>query len=108
MSMDTASFRAFLEFFEARIADDEAIASGAVRWSHGAAEWADGGEPDFIHIARHDPARVLREVAAKRGIVAKVRQGMVNIRIFPGLWESMQLLAVPYDDHPDYREEWRP
>lgn len=146
MSMDTASFRAFVEFFEARIADDEAVAKAAIQhlsrydpqtqdriqtgidngeWrtdsycdpndlkmieGAGITIYDEGGHTaeQAKHIARHDPARVLGEVAAKRGIVAKVRQGMVNIRIFPGLWESMQLLAVPYDDHPDYREEWRP
>lgn len=31
MSMDTASFRAFVEFFEARIAEDEAVAKAAIQ-----------------------------------------------------------------------------
>ena len=36
--MDTASFRAFVEFFEARIADDEAVAKAAIQ-----------------HLSRYDP-----------------------------------------------------
>jgi hypothetical protein len=52
------------------------------------------------HIARHDPARVLADVEAKRRIVEwdaeqPVDRGVLNI------------LASVYADHPDYREEWR-
>lgn len=54
------------------------------------------------HIARHDPARVLAECEAKRRIVELCdgfdEQGR----------EVRQLLALPYADHPDYREEWKP
>ncbi|GAA2008246.1 DUF6221 family protein [Nocardioides kribbensis] len=64
------------------------------------------------HIARHDPARVLAEVAAKRAIV----EGAVNYS--PelehgdnGEWAlemTLQALASVYVDHPDYRDEWKP
>jgi hypothetical protein len=71
------------------------------------------------HVARHDPARILSEVRAKRRILAEVVpeiDGMED-RI-DGEWgagdpaerESMallRLLALPYADHPDYRAEWR-
>ena len=64
------------------------------------------------HIARHDPARVLAECAAKRRIV-------VNLEEFRGesSWDDeknvnglylLRLLALPYADHPAYREDWRP
>jgi hypothetical protein len=23
-------------------------------------------------------------------------------------WDTLRLLALPYADHPDFREEWRP
>jgi len=72
------------------------------------------------HIARHDPARVLAEVEAKRRIIDDVVpqiDGMED-RIDsewgagdPTERESatlFRLLALPYADHPDYREEWRP
>lgn len=66
------------------------------------------------HIARHDPARVLAECEAKRRVV--------NMWADPfGQWSAAQadaaraqkdltlrLLALPYADHPDYDEKWRP
>lgn len=58
----------------AAIDEDERIAKAAVNWSYGAQEWADAGEPDWVHIARHDPARVLRQVAAHRKILDIVEQ----------------------------------
>jgi len=56
--------------------------------------------------AIYDPARVLAECEAKRKIVEQVRDPA---------WSSYAVrdlvlgnLALPYADHPDYREEWRP
>lgn len=79
------------------------------------------------HIARHDPARTLREVEAKRRIVRQAFEHAAKIdgewgcchdaeAIEAGLCEKQQpnslpllrLLALPYADHPDYRPEWRP
>ena len=79
------------------------------------------------HIARHDPARILREVEAKRRIVQEILKYEAKIdsewgcchlmnEIADGLCSerspasipALQLLAVSYADHPDYREEWRP
>jgi hypothetical protein len=37
---------------------------------------ASAPEPQFRHIARHDPARVLREVAAKRAILAAYQEAL--------------------------------
>jgi len=48
------------------------------------------------HIARHDPARVLVEVAAKRRIVDDAPHA------------TLRLLALPYTDRAGYREEWAP
>lgn len=72
-----------------------------------------GGE----HIARWDPARVLAECQAKRRIVkawASARDAANDtgeMRTYgeeEGLEEALRLLALPYADHPDYRDEWRP
>jgi len=67
------------------------------------------------HIARHDPARVLAECEAKRWIVAWCDPLYDDDgKPFGGggcteaWWDSLQALALPYADHPDYREEWRP
>lgn len=75
------------------------------------------------HIAAHDPARVLRETAAKREQVAWCT-GVIGDRDLsrygePGLLkddpeplavtlavEILKLLAAPYSDRPGYREEW--
>lgn len=83
------------------------------------------------HIARHDPARVLREVEAKRRIVHAHGRDHECISLTGSgehsavdgkpweLWEPastedhgpclvVRLLALPYADHLDYRDEWRP
>lgn len=67
------------------------------------------------HIVRHDPARVLREIDAKRRILAEhalngwvcttCDNGEVE-QVFP--CPTLRLLALPYADQPGYREEWRP
>lgn len=81
-------------------------------------------EADAIcdHIARHDPARVLAEVNAKRRIIDehpiltawKVCTRCSDFydtapisRIY-GPCPTLRLLALPHAGHPDYRQEWRP
>lgn len=71
----------------------------------------DEGWPEDVeaaHIARHDPARVLREVAAKRGLV--------ELALYANWVDSVRLIgdsilteiAMVYSDHPDFNEEWGP
>ncbi|MFC8267800.1 DUF6221 family protein [Streptomyces cinereoruber] len=87
------------------------------------------------HIVRHDPARVLAEVDAKRRVLASYAQAVrvrdeamewVKEPVFtdPGAagierWNDardvahfldpvVRLLALPYASHPDYRDTWRP
>lgn len=86
------------------------------------------------HIARHDPDRVLREVEAKRRILdehasedgdcsacgrasweenpgAYLRDEPEMADVWrPTIWpcRTARLLALPYADHPDYREKWKP
>ena len=52
-----------------------------------------------VHIARHDPARILAECEAKRQLIERVGN--------PD-WAGFRILALPHADHPDYRPEWRP
>ena len=83
----------------------------------------DEGAPDenqAAHIARHDPARVLREVAAKRNILARYQDCLVRqedpdypagvAREQAREYEDFVLpnLAASYSDHPDYDEDWKP
>lgn len=58
---------------------------------------------DAAFIARHDPARALAEVTAKRRILQRYADNAVDE--WP-LFPLLELAAV-YADHPDYREEWR-
>lgn len=79
-------------------------------------------------IARHDPGRVLREVGAKRAVIAihdpsrhpddpsSVRWCPVCItgrHGYPEEWGddpypclTLRQLAAVWSDHPDYRQEW--
>ncbi|MFF4244884.1 DUF6221 family protein [Streptomyces sp. NPDC001822] len=71
------------------------------------------------HIALHDPAQVLREVVAIRGLLnqytaLKTSAGTADAshrdtadmhRMAVGM--AAQHLAHAYADHPDYRPEWR-
>nr|BEK68840.1 hypothetical protein KPHV_60670 [Kitasatospora purpeofusca] len=127
-------------FLKARLAEDEAVAREASpdRASH----WQRGGDPkaplDVIdsrgqrvvyyegrplsgqatHIARHDPARVLAEVDAKRRVLVRYEEeraiqtsgmgGLLTKYLVPRYEEIIRLLALPYADHPDYRPEWAP
>lgn len=85
-----------------------------------------GEEPDpnanpwwtYPHIARHNPARVLREIDAKRRILDlhdelenaswrdeydESTNGQIS-----GLYQAIRLLALRYADRPGYRAEWKP
>lgn len=64
------------------------------------------------HIARHDPARSLRDVDAVRLIIAEYegafRIGGEDDEYAGGVWMGLRALAARYSDHPDYRQEWAP
>jgi Family of unknown function (DUF6221) len=72
------------------------------------------------HIARHDPARVLREIAAGRAILARYEDCLARMDdpAYSGAAEYVQIreyedfvlpnLAAVWDGHPDYRPEWKP
>jgi hypothetical protein len=80
------------------------------------------------HIARHDPARVLRDVEAKRAILADhapyncgeppvqrctrcasndaYPSGVAIMEVFP--CNTVRLLVATWSDHPEYQEGWKP
>lgn len=71
------------------------------------------------HIAAHDPARVLREIDAKRQVLAEYEQAARYAKTTWGqsnadqsrartLGKVVRLLAAVCADRPGYREEWRP
>lgn len=73
---------------------------------------------DAEHIAEWDPARVLREIDAKRRIIERYERAMDNKRAHPddlasagallALHGAVKLLALPYSDRPGYQEGWAP
>lgn len=61
--------------------------------------------PAADHIARHDPARVQREVEAKRQIMDQFEyDAEMGYSDQAGL--VLRMLASVYSDHPDYQQEW--
>lgn len=127
------------EFLLARIEEDEAdaLSAGEGAWFVDGTWWLEGVEharvgPDEVafthpgyvsHIARHDPARVLREVKAKRAIMSEheledyegVPSCWLCAHVFswgkepdrPGPCATLRALAAVYADHPDYNlERW--
>lgn len=84
----------------------------------------DGATPE--HMARHDPARVLAEVGAKRRIVKRHRpwrEDEDDVTVSGGRLQAgqcyecegqwvpcptLRLLALPYAAHPGYLAEWAP
>lgn len=122
------------EFLLARVAEDEAVARGALDVRNPGYEWEatqvhdrDYGAIDEVSL---HPARVLAECEAKRRIVEEHpptdpidRDGTCYCQRclgqgtdvgYPDEWvqawhpcPTLRLLAAIYADHPDYREEWR-
>lgn len=74
------------------------------------------GTPGIVpHVAEHDPARVLREIEAKRRIIDQHERYAAERRRMMGGWDPqsddspiLAALAAVYSDRPGYREEWRP
>lgn len=72
------------------------------------------------HVARHDPARVLRDVAAGRRLLANYEEIALPdpdaspqeraLRMVVAEVVRMLILdrAAVWCDHPDYRQEWAP
>lgn len=110
--------------------DDEQPLSGQIEHGQGVVidgvcESINGHVPDADHIARHDPARSLREVEADRAILDRLdraaryrdqvfaqeppRSGSDEMRAVTTmltLESVVKLRAAIYSDHPDYRPEW--
>lgn len=114
-------------FLKARLDEDEQVARDADADAWRKAErpsiWVmrEGGPvaqtqdfEDAAHIARWDPARVLREVEAKRQIMGLHRRQseldydpICDVCCYTPPCETLRTLALPYTDHKDYREEWK-
>ena len=115
-----------VDFLRARLDEDERQARAAMTFQ--AAEWrvetsgiiTTSADTDVYtddrelaeHIARHDPARVLAEVEAKRDAIV-LHGGDLRMQLmFCSHCEqdtpcpTLRLLARPFRDHPDFDPAW--
>jgi hypothetical protein len=105
------------DFLLARIDEDSALAHSAdqdaQRLSPITDELsADPGDHRIVHMFRWSPARVLADCEARRRIVEDY---LAQLNSHRSGWDAraprdhpLRALALPYSDHADYREEWRP
>jgi Family of unknown function (DUF6221) len=109
------------EFLTARLDEDEADAHHAARNVVLDASFLDdnAGDRALAHWLRHDPARVLREVEAKRKILAMWQEPeterylptgevVAQVAVADAIDSVVRELNTVYSDHPDYDEAWRP
>lgn len=68
---------------------------------------------EATHIARHDPARVLREVEAKRALIESLRSYIQYVETYENgvdadgeLADKLKPMAAIYSDHPGYDPKW--
>jgi len=108
---DSARQITLTDFLLARIAEDAALARGPVlpRPHLGRCGWRLGEELDD-ECACGYPARVLAECEAKRRIIVGLDYESDEwcFADAPAVAEVLPFLALPYADHPDYRQEWKP
>jgi hypothetical protein len=130
-----------IAFYRARLDEYEQVARGVTgsgRWSAyieggddgWAIEDAEKGDPGAIvgdeamtqHIALHDPARVLKKVAAGRGLIRLYWQACDQIEMLAGYGaaadgskvaaesyaNTILVNAAVWDDHEDWVASWRP
>lgn len=106
------------DFLTARLDDDEAAALAGIETR---TRWRAPTSRTALHVVvkvgAWPAARVLAEVEAKRRIVDALDSlsdmGVDSTSDYAqgatAAWrEALRLIAFPYADHPDYREEWRP
>jgi len=116
-----------VEFLEARLAEDELIASAAIE---GNPQWqvlygyrdikdsdghyvvlADSRYPttgQAAHIARHSPARALRQCAAIRALIAEFlhHDALGDLASRGTIEQALRQLATIHSDHPDFDHTW--
>lgn len=106
------------DFLLARIAEDEEVArAGEDEWDTPAGvaytRVGLGSSANWVHTI--DLARLLAECEAKRRIVHEFTGESPHANyddcgdecVGNALHWVLRVLAQPYADHPDYREEWR-
>lgn len=115
-----------VEFLKRRIDEDEALAFSVIdrnnaRWdcpSSALVAYSDDDWPLITndrdvaeHIARHDPARIVGDTAARRYLLAELTnkthaQATALARLHLDVGLLLRLLAVPYAWHEDWQPRW--
>jgi hypothetical protein len=68
----------------------------------------------YGHVLRFDPSRIIGGIEANRRVVEEHHEGptcsdgtyCVTCLASHHPCRTLRFLALPYSDHPDYREEW--
>lgn len=100
------------EFLLARVVEDE---DGPELHARTCSELCAADRSDAICDC-DGPQRWAAECEAKRRIVERLRVqvegvdpiGSEELWPYEIAWDTLCFLALPYADHPDYREEWKP
>lgn len=119
--MDQDLVMTLTDFLLARIAEDEDAAQYALKYAVGGDDYDHHWR--WVHLyklkdrqlgwssSHHDgapnPERVLAECEAKRQIIELRRRKLAD-GWASGLGNAIKALALPYADHLDYQEGWRP
>ncbi|MFJ3699471.1 DUF6221 family protein [Streptomyces sp. NPDC090052] len=97
-------------FLRKRIAEDKAIAADCT-----GPEWQTdpSDEGNAEHIARHDPARILREADAKLAVLNELDLAVLAVKgqscpVVDTLLFVVRQMGTVYADHPDHKDNWRP
>jgi len=91
------------EFLLARIAEDEGVARDVGEGYPRALL----GPSAHSHAFKWLPARVLAECEAKRRIMEECADLASSEDVYTHADLILCALALPYADHPEYREAWR-
>ncbi len=117
-----------VEWLRAQLDEDERIARSATpgpwvanKHEYGAEVYTESGEGvaldhdaggvgwgDADFIAANDPARVLREIDAKRRIIGRINSHSAVMGWDEVHGDLLRSLALPYADRHGYKESWRP
>ncbi len=99
-----------IAFLAARLGEDEALAKrGEEVFATGWPDYQTFDSPELDdackYLDRFGPARVLREVEAKRAVITQWEHSPAGS---PVLTNALYRLAAAWSDHPGYRPEWKP
>lgn len=111
-----------VQFLRARLGEGERCQQDPFnQWHHPDCEYLPSGGTPTFPCNCGVPARVLADVEAKRGVVARYEfacreagrlalteeEREVWVQVAGALQSCVLRFAAIHDDHPDYRAEWR-